>query len=714
MKHSITFTLVLIFSISNILSQNTLLWLKNNQGIIEDDLGAVIRWENQIEAFGDAIQSNPELGGEQLQETYPGKVNVGFSKDGAFLQLEESSTYFSDHSFTVFYVGKVGDVGTVAGLLGNFKVNDSWDNCSGLRFVRKANGDIAFQYGRPAYKHMVLNNLPENEFFYFGFSLDENGNYSYFDNSSSLLKTGKIDGQILHNTDNHVINLVHQLGGSYTYDHTEVAELKIMDDALSTADFQAVQNRLMSDYPELVKSEFTMDEVLPAERTNLVASADIILSMSQNIDATSSYPKVFINKSETVANGSWTIVDNKMTYSRNEDWPKGALVTVKIDEGLISTDGVPLDIASRSEYNFMVETEYNYGVETVVIDPMATVDFPQEGHKLPLYLVLPEQRDDKIPIHIWVHGGGWSGGTSSASAASYSPHGTYLAKNLGMATLGISYRCKGSSGNFTLAMEDIDAAYQWAIANAETYNFDLSKVFISGGSAGSPLAALAAQRYPSVIGFIGFNGVYDFVNDQGSFGQWNGYGQEDPSAEANSPIFQLRDHPPATILMHGDEDTTIPYTQSKLFADKINAEGGEARTVIYPGEVHAFFNLGKEEYEDVLFEMVNFMLEVLENEDVNSGIGHTNYNKNTDIMVYPNPVKEGGCLDFQLGLYLNANNVNVEIVNITGQRIMNETVLLYQGSGKLCLENSKSAAGTYILKVLGDSFSATQKIVVQQ
>ena len=210
-----------------------------------------------------------------------------------------------------------------------------------------------------------------------------------------------------------------------------------------------------------------------------------------------------------------------------------------------------------------------------------------------------------------MHGGGWSGGTVATSNASYSPHGEYLAENLGIATLGISYRCRGSNGNFTLAMEDIDTAYQWALANADTYNFDMTKVFFSGGSAGSPLASLASQRYPAVIGFIGFNGIYDFVNNQGRFGRGNGFGQEEPSAESNSAIHQLRSNPPATILMHGDKDTTILYTQSTLFADKINANGGHARAVIYPGEVHAFFNKRKPAYQDVLIEMANFMFEVL-------------------------------------------------------------------------------------------------------
>ncbi len=714
MKLFVVFFSVLILTISGVYAQETIVWLKNNQGIIEDDNGSVILWENQIDVYGDATQSNSALGGEQLQETYPGKVNVGFSADGSFLELEESGAYFSDNSFSVFYVGKVGDVGSVAGLFGNFRVDSSnnWDSCSGLRFVHKSNGDLAFQYGKPAYKHIVLNKLPEDEFFFFGFSLDEEGNYIYFDNSTILLKTGQIDGEIFHNTDNLVINLLHQMGGSYTYDHTEVAELVIVDGAFSTDQFAEMQTRLSNDYPELVKSDFAVEAVLPDDRTNLLASDNLSISFSQNIDPSSKYPKVLINKSGIEAIGSWNLVENTMTFENNEDWPLGALVTVKLDDGLTSTDGVALDIASRSEYNFIVKTGVSYGVETIEIDPMATVDFPQEGHKLPLKLVLPVQRDTKIPVHIWVHGGGWSGGTASTSAASLSPHGSYLADNLGIATLGISYRCKGSSGNFTLAMEDIDAAYQWAVANTETYNFDMSKVFFSGGSAGSPLASLAAQRYFSVIGFIGFNGVYDFVNDQGSFGQWNGYGQEDPSAEANSAIFQLRNNPPATILMHGDEDTTIPYTQSTLFADKINSSGGEAITVIYPGQVHAFFNLGKEEYEDVLYEMVNFMTKVLNNEDVNTSIIAENNQTSTALKVFPNPVKEGA--EIEVVFDSDLKKLNVEIVNMAGLIVLKTTLNVAKQSGLISLNSNALMAGTYILKLSGESILETRKIVVQK
>lgn len=674
------------------LGSDMLVWLKNNDGIVEDNSGSVIKWENQIGNNGDATQSNSALGGEQRQETYPGKVNVGFVNGGSFLELEGSNNYFSDDSFSVFYVGKVGDVSSVASLFGNFRVdNNSWNTCSGLRFTRKGNGDLAFQYGRPAYKQIVLNNLPEDEFFFFGFSLDNSGNYTYFDNSSTILKTGVIDGTILHNSDNHIFNLANQANGSFTYSHTEIAELLVYGDEFSIADIEGVQNWLSAEYPELVKSDFMVDEVLPSGRTDLGVSEDIKISFTQNIDGSSSYPKVYVNKSSSQASGSWTLSSpNELTFNYSGNWPQGALVTVELDAALKSTGGISLDVATRSEYNFIVDTGVDFGLQKVTLSPMATVDFPQNGHQLPMNLVLPANRSQKVPVHIWVHGGGWSGGTAASSVASSSPHGDYLAKNLRVATLGISYRCQGSSGSFTLAMEDIDAAYQWAVANANTYNFDMTKVFFSGGSAGSPLAALAAQRYSSAIGLIGFNGMYNFVEDDNSFGQGNGYGQETPSANANSAFYQLRNNPPAAIFMHGDNDTTIPLSQSTLFTSEIISNGGDAETVVYPGEPHAFFNLGRQEYEDVLYEMANFIEDL-----INSG-SNQRFNNENEVSELSTKNKELECYPIPANDILFVENVkgnHISIYDLSGNLVIN-----LPNTGQKQLNISVLENGFYILK----------------
>lgn len=165
------------------------IWYQNNKGIVEDASGSVTLWENQIvgnvAGYGDATSQTSAEGGEQSQETYPGKVNVAFVNNLSHMDINDSNKYIADNEFSVFYVGKTGDVGSVAVMFGNFRVdNGNWGTCSGMRFTRKNKGELTIQYGRPSYKQIVLNTLPEDEFFFFGFSVDATGSYRYFDNTS--------------------------------------------------------------------------------------------------------------------------------------------------------------------------------------------------------------------------------------------------------------------------------------------------------------------------------------------------------------------------------------------------------------------------------------------------------------------------------------------------------------------------------------------------
>lgn len=685
--------------------------LKNNIGIIEDNLGSVIRWENQVEGFGDATQSDSSLGGDILYETYPGKVNVGFSKEGSFLELEGTNTSVSDNTFSLFYVGKANPTNRAASLIGNYDIDGAWNKISGVRIVKLIDGSINLQYGTPGLKIVKLGSIPGDGYFFIGFSMDASGNYTYFDSTSPIAKEGALSVAILQNSTNFQLNLFDDIDGPETYDHTEVVELSLYDETLNTTDFQDQFTRLSTEFADLVIGEFSVTEVLPAKRTNLPTTSSVTITCDQAIEPTSIFPKIYINKSETEAAGNWVLTtSNTLTFTPSENWPYKALVTVEIGEGLKSTDDVSVNISKGTKYNFIVETDEDFGTsENIILTSIATVDFPQAGHTLGMKLNLPTNRTQKTPVHFWIHGGGWSGGTAAASAGSYSPHGEYLAENLGIATLGIGYRCSGSSGTFSLAMEDIAAAYQWALDNADTYNFDMTKVFFSGGSAGTPLAALASQKYSSVIGFIGFNGIYDFVNDAGDFGTGNWYKQNVPSETANSPIFNLRTPPPSTIMMHGDADTTISYTQSTLFAEAINANGGSAEVVIYPGEVHAFFNQGKSAYEDVLIEMVNFINGVLTKESLSL----TDISIEDQVMVYPNPVDKGDTLTLQLKSKFSADKLETQIINYLGQIVVKKTLYPNQDSNTIKIDTKNLKKGVYILKIFDKHSPRTIKFVIQ-
>ena len=152
----LNFIIIVTLPILSAFGQTKVLSLENAKGIVADNLGSVTLWENQIDGYGDATQSDTNLGAEESQETYPGKVTVLFKKDGSFLELEGSNTHISDNSYSVFYVGKAEneETGKPASLLGNYDMSGGFSSCKGIRFVRLQDGKIGFDYARPNYKRV--------------------------------------------------------------------------------------------------------------------------------------------------------------------------------------------------------------------------------------------------------------------------------------------------------------------------------------------------------------------------------------------------------------------------------------------------------------------------------------------------------------------------------------------------------------------------------
>ena len=103
--------------------------------------------------------------------------------------------------------------------------------------------------------------------------------------------------------------------------------------------------------------------------------------------------------------------------------------------------------------------------------------------KLDLYVPQSEQ---KLPLVILIHGGGWANG----SKEKFQPFAVSLAKE-GFAVANIGYRLSGEA-KFPGAVEDTKASIRWARAHADKYNIDSKKIFGVGGSAGGHLISMAA------------------------------------------------------------------------------------------------------------------------------------------------------------------------------------------------------------------------------
>src|SRR5215203_3958705 len=106
---------------------------------------------------------------------------------------------------------------------------------------------------------------------------------------------------------------------------------------------------------------------------------------------------------------------------------------------------------------------------------------------LKLDLYLPKNRAAAVPVLMLFHGGGWVGGEKERNVFQLLP---YL--SMGWAVLNVEYRLAGNSPA-PAAVEDCRCALRWVFYQAKQYNFDTSKIVLTGGSAGGHLALMTGM-----------------------------------------------------------------------------------------------------------------------------------------------------------------------------------------------------------------------------
>ena len=130
----------------------------------------------------------------------------------------------------------------------------------------------------------------------------------------------------------------------------------------------------------------------------------------------------------------------------------------------------------------------------------------------------PNTAKSPTPVVMFIHGGGWVGGSKEESVLELLP---YL--QMGFAAVNVEYRL-GKVSLAPAAVEDCLCALHWIGLNAKKYNFDLSKVIVTGGSAGGHLTLTTAMIPPSA----GFENECAYDEDTSWNGPW-------PDARPRSP-----------------------------------------------------------------------------------------------------------------------------------------------------------------------------------
>ena len=240
-----------------------------------------------------------------------------------------------------------------------------------------------------------------------------------------------------------------------------------------------------------------------------------------------------------------------------------------------------------------------------VPEPSALIDYSTvQGVTLRAHVFEARTGEPPHPAILFYFGGGWTGG----SPQQFYPFAEPLAQ-LGFVAIAMEYRVRGRHGStIPDSMTDAFTAFRWAHENAGELGIDPERIVVSGGSAGGHLAAavgtIAEHSQYSPSAMVLYNPVTD-LRDVNNIQRLNDLIGGD--AAAVSPMEHIEAGAPRTIIFHGEDDVTVPITQSEAFCAAMAAVGSQCELSRFAGEGHAFFNAGRAAYQPVLMETIRFL-----------------------------------------------------------------------------------------------------------
>ena len=232
--------------------------------------------------------------------------------------------------------------------------------------------------------------------------------------------------------------------------------------------------------------------------------------------------------------------------------------------------------------------------------------------------------EDRRPAIVFFFGGGWNGG----SPGQFGPQASYLAER-GMVAIAVDYRVRSRQGTLAnVAVSDAKAAIRWVRTHAGRLGVDPNRIAAAGGSAGGHLAAATATLPGHDVAGAGA----DVSSAPNALVLFNPVlitaplpGQSEEQAEklenlrrrlgaepeSMSPYHHVRPELPPTLILHGENDKTVPYQQAELFAEAMIAAGNRCDLVGYPNQGHGFFNAHRSNnsaYRDTVGRMDDFLV----------------------------------------------------------------------------------------------------------
>lgn len=222
---------------------------------------------------------------------------------------------------------------------------------------------------------------------------------------------------------------------------------------------------------------------------------------------------------------------------------------------------------------------------------------PTTGQELQIAVWTPPS--DKCaadcPTLLFFHSGSWRKG----NLRQVMPWLVDELNSLGAVVASAEYTFLSSQTNITDCYRDGRDALLWLHAHADDYGVDISRVTLSGVSAGAWIASIVGNLHPELaIGIMAIAGRHDLTTGRDT---WIDSRQREVCGDLvssgaacwhdYSPVNHVTSSSPPTLLIHGTNDATVPYGNSRKLRDALERAGVPVCLVRLPGDGHAFAHI---------------------------------------------------------------------------------------------------------------------------
>lgn len=228
-----------------------------------------------------------------------------------------------------------------------------------------------------------------------------------------------------------------------------------------------------------------------------------------------------------------------------------------------------------------------------------------QKHLLDIYL--PANATGKIPVVIFIHGGGWLSNDKYADMGYMKKTVAEIISN-GFALASIDYRFS-TQAVFPAQMQDCNRAISFLYDNADKYRLDKSRFAVIGFSAGGHLASLVGLSknnavdsffMPGTSREFNFKAVVDFYGPAELILFPRSSDPKSPEAlligaapldrpdlaKAASPVTYVDRNDPAFLIIHGDKDELVSPDQSRLLSSWLKVSGVKNELIIVKDAPH--------------------------------------------------------------------------------------------------------------------------------